>query len=130
MRYLGEASGQEAVPLLPARINEFPQFNEGLDWQETGVGSYGGHASHAEEWYAQCVYNGIYSLKSCVEVDPSRRGGFPVLRGTRVTVAEALGEIADSAAITEVAENFDLDPEDLRCLLNGISLCLNRPYQK
>lgn len=88
------------------------------------------HVNHEEEWYVQRVYNGIDSIKNCVEVDPARRGGVPVLRGTRVTAAEALAEIADSGAILEVAENFDLDPEALRGLLNGISLCLGRPYQK
>jgi len=65
-----------------------------------------------------------------VEIDPQRRGGVPVLKGTRVTVAEALGEVAESCDVREVADNFDLDLENLRCLLNGLSLLFNRPYPK
>jgi uncharacterized protein (DUF433 family) len=72
----------------------------------------------------------LASLKECVEIDPQRRGGVPVLKGTRVTVAEALGEIAESQNVQEVADNFDLDLENLKCLLNSLSLLLNRPYPK
>lgn len=60
------------------------------------------------EWYFECAYYGIETLREFVDIDSTRRGGVPVLRGTRVTIADALAEIADSTGVTEVADNFDL----------------------
>jgi uncharacterized protein (DUF433 family) len=116
------------LELTTARINEVKLVDPwSSDWIRS-IGSHQAHAMRTEEWYVQCAYHGLLSLHQCVEVDPHRRGGVPVLKGTRVTVAEALGEIADSSCIREVADNFDLDFENLKCLLNGLSLLLNRPY--
>jgi uncharacterized protein (DUF433 family) len=115
---------------LPARINEFKLFDPSSNWIKGFGSSHHGHMKRAEEWYVQCVYYGVVSLHQCVEVDPHRRGGVPVLKGTRVTVAEALGELAESCGIGEVADNFDLDSENLKCLLNGLSLLVNRPHLK
>jgi uncharacterized protein (DUF433 family) len=115
--------------LLPARINEVPLFDPSSDWSRR-FQSHNRYVKPTEEWYLQCVYYGLISLDQCVEIDPRRRGGVPVLRGTRVTVAEALAEVADSCGVQEVADNFDLDSESLRCLLNSLSLLLNRPYPK
>jgi uncharacterized protein (DUF433 family) len=122
--------GANELEFLPARLNEFRLFDTSSDWTKRLGPSHGGHAKRAEEWYVQCVYYGLISLHQCVEIDPHRRGGAPVLKGTRVTVAEALGELAESRGIGEVADNFDLDSEDLKCLLNGLSLLVNRPYPK
>src|SRR5579864_8596252 len=114
---------------LPARINEFNLFDTSSNWTKGFTSPYR-QTKRAEEWYVQCVYYGVVSLHQCVEVDPHRRGGVPVLKGTRVTVAEVLGELAESCGVREVAENFDLDSENLKCLLNGLSLLVNRPYPK
>jgi uncharacterized protein (DUF433 family) len=84
----------------------------------------------AQEWYVQCAFYGMQSLGSCVEVDRNIRSGVPVLRGTRVTVSEALAELAESCGIDEVSENFDLDAEQLRDVVNGLSLLLNQPYPR
>jgi uncharacterized protein (DUF433 family) len=84
---------------------------------------------YAEEWYFQCAFFGIEMLRSCVDVDPHRRGGVPVLKGTRFTVSEALAEIADTTAIAELTRRFDLDHDVLKDMLNGLSLLLNRPYE-
>src|SRR5216683_547775 len=46
-----------------------------------------------EDWFAECVMWGHEVLKNSVEIDPKRRGGIPVLRGTRFTVGQALAEL-------------------------------------
>jgi len=63
-------------------------------------------------------------LISAVEVDPRRRGGVPVLRGTRFTVAQTLAELSETSGVAEVADKFDLDPQTIKDMLNGLSLIL------
>ena len=117
-------------PLVPGPINELKFANDLVaDWSRA-FRAFKGHSVRAEEWYFQCAFFGMESLRGCVEVDPDRRGGVPVLRGTRFTVAEALAELAESSGVREVAENFDLPDDALRDMLNSLSLLLNQPYPK
>lgn len=119
----------EQRQLLPAPINEARGVERPSAW--TGVVQpTHTRALRTEEWYLQCAFFGLESLQMWVEVDPKRRGGVPVLRGTRVTVAEALAEIAESAAIQDVADNFDLGSEQLKEVVNGLSLLMNQPYPR
>src|SRR6266568_885309 len=62
-----------------------------------------------------------------VEVSMGRRGGVPVLRGTRVTVAEVLAEIADSSGVQEIADNFKLDAEQVKGVISALSLLVSQP---
>jgi uncharacterized protein (DUF433 family) len=73
---------------------------------------------------------GQQMLNAAVEINPRRMGGVPVLKGTRLTVAQALGELADSMGVTEVADSLDVEPNLIREMLNGLSLMLTRPFQK
>jgi len=79
---------------------------------------------------ALCAYFGSEQLKECVEIDPKIRGGVPVLKGTRFTVSETLAELAESDAIDDVADNFDLEQSKIKDLLNGLSLLLNCPFPR
>jgi len=63
-----------------------------------------------------------------VVVDPDRRGGVPVLTGTGFTVSQTLVELADSSGVVEVADEFDLDADVIRKMLNGLSLLLGKPH--
>jgi uncharacterized protein (DUF433 family) len=60
-------------------------------------------------------------LKDVAEANPQKCSGYLVLKGTRFTVVQALNEIAYSNAITEVANNFNLDPSLLSRLLYELS---------
>jgi uncharacterized protein (DUF433 family) len=84
----------------------------------------------AEEWYFECALCGFHTLSNVVEIDVKRRGGLPVLRGTGFTVSQVLAELSDTTAIDELADNFDLDETQLRDLLQGLALILQRPYLK
>ena len=70
------------------------------------------------------------ALAECAEVDPKRLGGVPTLRGTRFPVAQVLSQIADGDSIDDLAENFDLDREQLSMLLHALAACLNRPFYR
>ena len=55
--------------------------------------------------------------ESVIEINPKICGGYPVLKGTRITVSQILGEIADGRTINDIAYSFDLELKDLRLLL-------------
>jgi|SRR5271166_2970459 len=80
-----------------------------------------------EQWFSECVQWGDKALQNSVEIDPKRRGGIPVLKGTRFTVGQALAELADSTGVPEVANRFDLNEETIRELLYGLALLAERP---
>ena len=69
-------------------------------------------------------------LKDCVEIDPDRLGGVPVLVGTRFPVAQVLGELADDTTVSRMAKNFKLDAETIRSFLRGLAIHLDRPYRR
>lgn len=83
-----------------------------------------------QEWYFECTIFGYEALRNAVDVDPKRVGGMPVLKGTRFTVAQTLAELAQSSAVTELAENFDLDAGVITEMLEGLALVLSRPFPK
>ena len=82
------------------------------------------------EWYIECQSHGWAMLNHLIEIDPGRRGGVPVLRGTGFTVAQLFAELAETEAVEEVADNFSLDIEQIRDLLNGFSLIMQRSQDK
>ena len=67
------------------------------------------------------------ALRDCVEINPHKLGGIPVLRGTRFPVSQLLSHLADGDSVADVAENFDLDQEQLTTLLHVLSAYLDRP---
>jgi uncharacterized protein (DUF433 family) len=82
----------------------------------------------AAEWYIECALAGARLIRDSVVVDPDRRGGIPVLMGTGFTVSQTLVELADSSGVVEVADEFDLDADVIRKMLNGLSLLLGKPH--
>jgi uncharacterized protein (DUF433 family) len=91
------------------------------------MNSVNARSAQIQEWYSECVLWGHEALQNAVEIDPNRRGGIPVLKGTRFTVGQTLAELADSAGVPEVARRFDLDEERIRDLLYGLALLADKP---
>ena len=56
----------------------------------------------------------------CPEVEqvPGRRSGQPVVRGSRVTVAEVMDNYVNDSSLEEISENFGLPIERLQALLD------------
>ena len=80
-----------------------------------------------EQWFSECLVMGHAALQNSVDIDPKRRGGIPVLKGTRFTVGQTLAELAESSGVSEIAKRFDLDEKVIRELLYGLSLLVERP---
>lgn len=66
----------------------------------------------------------VQTLKDLVDVDDDVMGGQPCLRGTRVPISTILGEIADGQTVDEIAEDRDLDVEDLKGILHATAKVL------
>lgn len=82
------------------------------------------------EWLEQRAQQALRTLVDCVEIDSQKLGGVPVLARTRFSVAQLFGELADSDAIAEIADNFDVDEELLRRFLHAFAVCVDKPLDK
>ena len=65
-------------------------------------------------------------LDEGVESNREKLGGVPVLKGTRISVAQILAEIGEGQSIQAVADDFDLDAEMVKKLGTGLAICLDR----
>ncbi len=70
------------------------------------------------------------ALRECIEVNARKLGGVPLLKGTRFSVAQVLSQIGDGDTIDDLAENFDLDRDQLATVLHAMAACLNRPFHR
>jgi len=50
-----------------------------------------------------------------------------VIKGTRFPVARVFAEISDDVTLSEIAEDFDLDVNVLKKLVEGIAILFERP---
>jgi uncharacterized protein (DUF433 family) len=80
-----------------------------------------------EEWLAFRWKCAALALRDSVEIDSRKRGGIPVVRGTRFTISQLLAEIADDRSLSEIANELELDLVLLEQFLRGLSICLDRP---
>lgn len=80
-----------------------------------------------EQWLVERSRQAMIVLRNSVESRPGKLGGAPVLKGTRFSVTQLLAELADSDAVEEIADNFELDKNEIRQFLHAFSVYLNRP---
>jgi uncharacterized protein (DUF433 family) len=62
----------------------------------------------------------------CIEVDPARVGGTPVLRETRITVGQLLSQLLELSEpqIMAIAEDMDLKYKDLYNMFHELANAL------
>ena len=60
-----------------------------------------------------------------IAVDPGVAFGKPVIHGTRVPVAVVVGKLAGGMSTGEVAEEYELSPEDVLAALSYATRLLN-----
>lgn len=53
-------------------------------------------------------------LKACIEFEYNRRGGSPVIAGTRFTLAQVVAELAEGNSLNELTEDVGLPQEQVR----------------
>lgn len=69
-------------------------------------------------------------LAECIDVDPARRAGIPVLKGTRFKASQVLAQIAAGDSIEDLIEDLELPEEIVRNFLQSLSMALDRPFLK
>lgn len=62
--------------------------------------------------------------------DPGRRSGDPTIPGTRFTISQLLAEIANTNVAAEIADEYDLDEEEIRKILGDIAWQLHEKATK
>lgn len=67
------------------------------------------------------------TLRECVEITRDKRGGIPVIRGSRFTVAQVLAEIADGRSVGELCRRYLLDEAKVVNFLQGIAVQWDMP---
>ncbi len=80
-----------------------------------------------DQWLADRLEHASRELDDCVELNPEKLGGIPVLKGTRISVAQIMAEIGEGSSAAEVSADFDLDVALVKRLVKGLALCLDRP---
>ncbi len=81
----------------------------------------------AAQWLIQRAQFASSELGDCVERDPLKMNGVPVVKGSRISIAQVFAEMAEGMSSDEVAEDFSLDPALIKRLVSGFSICLDRP---
>jgi uncharacterized protein (DUF433 family) len=84
-------------------------------------------AQPAGQWLTQRTQYATRELSDCVEWNAHKLGGAPVLKGTRISVAQILAELGEGQSAEEVAADFDLDVTLVKKLVQGLAVCLDRP---
>ncbi len=64
----------------------------------------------------------------CIVVDPDIRSGVPVIRGTRVSLAQILIEVASGVDIIEIADDLDIDLDPIREFFESLSELVSQPF--
>lgn len=67
------------------------------------------------------------ALSTNIEAHPDKRGGVPVIRGTRFKIAQLLAEFSDSSAVYDIAKDYDLNPKQIKSILRLMATYLDQP---
>ena len=70
----------------------------------------------------------LVALPDSIEINVGKRGGVPVLKGTRVPIAQILAELASNYSVSEIADDLDLSEDLIRGFLEGLADHLNRSF--
>jgi uncharacterized protein (DUF433 family) len=117
---LGKRDCSVAAP--QQRTWAWEQTASAVDWVPKN------RAYQLDEWISERLRIAAMMLRDSVTIDTQVRGGVPVLRGTRVPIAQILAEVADDAKVSEIAENLDIDPDLIVAILEGLAIHLDRPF--
>jgi len=84
----------------------------------------------AVQWLVQRVEFASSELSDCIERNPQKVNCVPVVKGSRISVAQIFAELAEGMSADEVAEDFSLDPALVKRLVSGLSVCLDQPLSR
>lgn len=104
-----------------------PHHGPALIWDQIELPEYKRKALADAEWVAERMRYAALTLRNLVEVDPDKRGGVPVLKGTRMTVAQLIAELAEDRSVSQIAAAYRLDKEQIKEVLESLSIYMDRP---
>jgi uncharacterized protein (DUF433 family) len=99
-----------------------------LNWWTAGSNGSLRSEIRKEEWLTQRLWISEVLLHRTVVVDIKIRHGMPVLRGTRIGIAQIISELAEGRSTTEIAQSLDLDLASIHELLQGIAIQFDRSF--
>ena len=82
-----------------------------------------------KEQFIERLSQAVGILRDRVEADPDVMGGMPVLKGTRFPLARIFAELADGLSVAEISDDFNLDADNLKQLMNGFACYFGRPIK-
>jgi uncharacterized protein (DUF433 family) len=99
-------------------LEEISQYGVAADWEH----------EHWPNWelLTDRLRKALLQLRATVESSPQRMGGALVLKGTRFKVSQLIAELADSDAVEEMADEFEIDAEQIRDVLHAIAVSIDR----
>jgi uncharacterized protein (DUF433 family) len=83
-----------------------------------------------EQSMARRIREAAFLMHESIEINKNKRGGVPVLKGTRIPVAQIIAELANNSSLSEIADDLDLDEDSIRCFLQEMANHLDRPFVK
>jgi len=86
--------------------------------------------ARVEQRVARRLREAAVMLRDSIEMNIGKRGGAPVLKGTRVPIAQILADLANNANVSEIADDLDLSESLIRGFLQGMAIHLDRPFFK
>jgi uncharacterized protein (DUF433 family) len=121
-----DARLHKAEPIEPSE-----SFNDDVPYSMPEAVEYWNapHRVRLRDWIAGRLQRAYLDLEKYIESDRDKSGGVPVIRGTRVKVAQLLAELAEGQDITEIAEDLDLDQETLSVIMKRLAVLLDRPFK-
>ena len=87
-------------------------------------------SAQADHWLIQRTQFASRELDDCIELNENKMGGVPLLKGSRISVAQVLAEISEGQSVAEVAADFDLDVSLVQRLVQGLAVCLDRSVSR
>jgi uncharacterized protein (DUF433 family) len=118
-------------PSQESAISEEDQWDENYDAGYLCTTSPAGPSTLTADHYVVIrLESAIRDMRSCIDIDPMRAGGKPVLKGTRFTVAQVISQIAEGDTVDDLTENFRLDGGIIRCFLRALSVAFDRTYYR
>jgi uncharacterized protein (DUF433 family) len=112
----------QSVAAPERKASAWAQVVSPVDWVPKN------RAYQLDEWVSERLRIAAMMLRGSVTIDTQIRGGVPLLKGTRVPVAQILAELADDVKVSEIAENLDLDRDMIVSVLEGLAIHLDRPF--
>jgi uncharacterized protein (DUF433 family) len=71
---------------------------------------------------------GLRELSDVIEIHHEIRGGVPVIKGSRIPIAKILAELGEDMTLSEIADDYNLNIQQVRMFIQGLAILLDRSF--